>query len=54
MVFAQGALGYGLTSIMGAAALKIFRRGQHQGSIFGVIMLAGLAGGAAPLGGSCS
>jgi MFS family permease len=46
MVFAQGALGYGLTSIMGAVVLEIFQ-GKHYGSIFGSIMLAALAGGAA-------
>src|SRR3981081_2088957 len=46
MVFAQGALGYGLTSIMGAVVLEIFL-GKHYGSIFGTVMLAALAGGAA-------
>ena len=46
MVFTQGALGYGLTSIMGAVVFEIFG-GRHQGSIFGMIMLAALAGGAA-------
>ena len=46
MVFTQGALGYGLTSIMGAVVFEIFQ-GRHQGSIFGSIMLAALAGGAA-------
>ena len=46
MILAQGALGYGLTSIMGAVVLEIFQ-GRHYGSIFGTIMLAGLAGGAA-------
>ncbi len=46
MVAAQGALGYGLTSVMGAVALEIFE-GKHFGSIFGTLMLAGLAGGAA-------
>ena len=46
MVFAQGALGYGLTSIMGAVVLEIFQ-GAHYGSIFGCIMLTSLAGGAA-------
>jgi MFS family permease len=46
MVFAQGALGYGLTSIMGAVVLEIFQ-GSHYGSIFGCIMLVALAGGAA-------
>jgi MFS family permease len=40
------ALGYGLTSIMGAVVLEVFQ-GRHQGSIFGTIMLAALAGGAA-------
>jgi MFS family permease len=46
MVLAQGALGYGLTSIMGAVVLEIFQ-GKHFGSIFGTIMLTALAGGAA-------
>jgi MFS family permease len=46
MVLAQGALGYGLTSIMGAVVLEIFQ-GKQFGSIFGSIMLAALAGGAA-------
>jgi MFS family permease len=46
MVFAQGALGYGLTSIMGAVVLEIFQ-GPHYGSIFGCIMTVALAGGAA-------
>jgi MFS family permease len=46
MVFTQGALGYGLTSVMGAVVLEIFQ-GPHYGSIFGTIMLSALAGGAA-------
>src|SRR4051794_31782881 len=46
MVAAQGALGYGLTSIMGAVVLEIFE-GKHFGSIFGALMLIALAGGAA-------
>jgi MFS family permease len=46
MVFAQGALGYGLTSIMGAVVLEIFQ-GPHYGSIFGCIMLVALVGAAA-------
>jgi MFS family permease len=46
MVLAQGALGYGLTSIIGAVVLEIFQ-GKHYGSIFGTVMLAALAGGAA-------
>jgi MFS family permease len=46
MVLMQGALGYGLTSIMGAVVVEIFQ-GKHYGSIFGTIMLSALAGGAA-------
>jgi MFS family permease len=46
MVAAQGLLGYGVTSIMGAVVLEIFQ-GRHYGSIFGTIMLAALGGGAA-------
>jgi MFS family permease len=46
VVLAQGALGYGLTSIMGAVVLEIFQ-GRYYGSIFGTIMIAALAGGAA-------
>ena len=46
MVLAQGALGYGVTSIMGAVVLEIFQ-GKSYGSIFGTIMIAALAGGAA-------
>jgi len=46
MVGSQGALGYGLTSIMGAVVVEIFQ-GKHYGSIFGTIMVAALAGGAA-------
>jgi len=46
MVFTQGALGYGLTSVMGAVVLEIFQ-GAHFGSIFGTIMVTALAGGAA-------
>src|SRR6201991_3730431 len=46
MVLTQGALGYGLTSVMGAVVVEIFQ-GKHYGSIFGTIMLAALAGGAA-------
>jgi MFS family permease len=46
MVLGQGALGYGLTSIMGAVVVEIFQ-GKHYGSIFGCIMIAALAGGAA-------
>jgi MFS family permease len=46
MVLAQGALGYGVTSIMGAVVLEIFQ-GKYYGSIFGTVMIAALAGGAA-------
>jgi len=46
MVISQGLLGYGVTSIMGAVVAEIFQ-GDHFGSIFGTLMLAALAGGAA-------
>ena len=46
MVLTQGALGYGLTSVIGAVVAEIFQ-GRHYGSIFGTIMLAALAGAAA-------
>ncbi|UFS73536.1 MFS transporter [Tardiphaga sp. 37S4] len=46
MVISQGLLGYGVTSIMGAVVSEIFQ-GEHFGSIFGTLMLAALAGGAA-------
>ncbi|MEZ5820505.1 MAG: MFS transporter [Bradyrhizobium sp.] len=46
MVFTQGALGYGMTSVLGPIVLEIFQ-GKQYGAIFGTIMLAALAGGAA-------
>ncbi|HZR71610.1 MFS transporter [Bradyrhizobium sp.] len=46
MVFTQGALGYGLTSVMGPIVVEIFQ-GKHYGSIFGTIQVAALCGGAA-------
>jgi len=46
MIAAQGVLGYGLTSVLGPIVLEIFQ-GRHYGSIFGTLMLAALAGGAA-------
>lgn len=46
MVLAQGSLGYGLTSVMGAVVAEIFQ-GKHFGAIFGTVMLSGLLGGAA-------
>ncbi|MFO1160552.1 MAG: MFS transporter [Reyranellaceae bacterium] len=46
MVLSQGLLGYALTSVMGPIVLEIFE-GPHFGSIFGLVMVALLAGGAA-------
>lgn len=46
MVVSQGMLGYGLTSVVGAIPAEIFQ-GRHYGSIFGTLMLAAVAGGAA-------
>lgn len=46
MVIAQGALGYGITSVIGAIPAEIFE-GKHYGPIFGTLMLGALAGGAA-------
>jgi MFS family permease len=46
MVVAQGTLGYGLTSVMGAISAEIFA-GKHYGSIFGTVMLSAILGGAA-------
>jgi MFS family permease len=45
MVIAQGMLGYGLTSVVGAIPAEIFQ-GRHYGSIFGTHMLSSIAGGA--------
>ena len=45
MVIAQGALGYGVTSVLGAVAAEIFE-GPHYGSIFGTLMFAAISGGA--------
>ncbi len=46
MVVSQGALGYGLTSVIGAIPAEIFQ-GRHYGTVFGTLMLAAIAGGAA-------
>jgi len=46
MVIAQGALGYGITSVIGAIPAEIFQ-GRHYGTIFGTLMLASIGGGAA-------
>jgi MFS family permease len=45
MVIVQGALGYGVTSVFGAMPAEIFE-GKHYGSIFGVLSLSSIAGGA--------
>jgi MFS family permease len=45
MVAAQGMLGYGLTSVIGAIPAEIFQ-GRHYGTIFGTLMLASIFGGA--------
>jgi MFS family permease len=45
MIAAQGALGYGITSVIGAIPAEIFH-GRHYGTIFGTLMLASIAGGA--------
>src|SRR5580704_5559544 len=45
MVVAQGTLGYGVTSVMGAISIEIFA-GRHYGSIFGTVMLSAIVGGA--------
>ena len=44
MVVAQGMLGYGLTSVMGAIPAEIFQ-GRHYGAIFGMLMLPAMLGG---------
>jgi MFS family permease len=46
MIAAQGLLGYGITSVIGAIPAEIFE-GKHYGSIFGTLMLASIFGGAA-------
>jgi MFS family permease len=46
MVIAQGMLGYGLTSVIGAIPAEIFQ-GPYYGTIFGTLMLAAIVGGAA-------
>jgi MFS family permease len=45
IIVAQGALGYGVTSVLGAIPSEIFE-GKHYGPIFGTLMLCALAGGA--------
>ncbi|MGH8708172.1 MAG: MFS transporter [Burkholderiales bacterium] len=45
MVIAQGFLGYGMTSVVGAIPAEIFQ-GRHYGGIFGTLMGGAVAGGA--------
>lgn len=45
MVIAQGFLGYGITSVVGAIPAEIFQ-GRHYGGIFGSLMGIGIVGGA--------
>lgn len=45
MVVVQGALGYGLTSVLGAVPAELFE-GRHFGGIFGTLMFMGISGGA--------
>lgn len=45
MIVAQGALGYGITSVIGAIPAEIFQ-GRHYGTVFGTLMLASIGGGA--------
>ena len=45
MIVAQGALGYGVTSVFAAIVVEIFQ-GKHYGTIFGTLMLAAIGGGA--------
>jgi len=46
MIAAQGALGYGITSVFASVVAEIFQ-GKQYGSIFGTTMLVALGGGAA-------
>jgi MFS family permease len=45
MVLMQGLLGYGVTSVFGAIPAEIFE-GRNYGSIFGMLMLVSISGGA--------
>jgi MFS family permease len=45
MVGLQGALGYSLTSVIGAIPAEIFE-GRQYATIYGTLMLAAIAGGA--------
>jgi MFS family permease len=46
MVCSQGALGYGITSVIGAIPAEIFD-GPRYGTIYGALMVSAIAGGAA-------
>jgi MFS family permease len=46
MVLSQGMLGYGMTAVMGPIVAEIFE-GPHFGTIFGVVSMALIGGGAA-------
>jgi MFS family permease len=46
MILSQGALGYAMTSVMGPIVAEIFE-GPHFGSIFGLVTVALIGGGAA-------
>ncbi len=46
MVIAQGCLGYAVTSVLGPIVAEIFE-GPHYGSIFGILTVALIGGGAA-------
>jgi len=46
MVFAQGFFGYAMTSVLGPIVAEIYE-GPHFGAVFGTVMLAAIAGGAA-------
>jgi MFS family permease len=45
MVLSQGVLGYGMTGLMGPIAVELFE-GPHFGSVFGLISVSVVAGGA--------
>jgi MFS family permease len=45
MVLTQGALGYGITSVMGAVVVEIFE-GPHFGSVLCTVIIGAVSGGA--------
>ena len=46
MILAQGALGYGISSVFGPVVAEVFE-GRHFGAIFGTMMIGAMSGGAA-------